>query len=246
MGLENVLSKNPSINDVSQMAARQSDGVDHLYFNSDHSDSPVSGENGRYHEVDGKDRITIKGSEGEETVTAQEFVSDDRFSSFGDPQERLSLINKASKYEIPNGKELESADDLKAYVNSLKPFPAKTKPSLPPIAKGEKEFQELESKIGRVKANFQEAAKASELKAALTAKKDELGKVLEREASLSKRTVSLDDLQNMAKSFQTAPEACLKMNGEKFAQDIVKMTREQEQKTAIKTVYDWVSALIKY
>jgi len=211
MSLENVLSKNPSINDASHLAARKQDGVDKLYFDSDHSDSPVSGENGRYHEVDGKDRITVKGIEGEETVTAEKFVSDDKFSSFGSPQERLNLLSKASKYEIPRGQELKTAEDLKDYVNSLKPKTQKTPKEGP-------SWQEIAQKVTDLK-------KDNEVNLESAVKKE----------SIASSEAKLDNLQSLsqdkvaAKSSKKDLEEDFKMN-KKFAEDNLKKACEMMMK----------------
>lgn len=124
MDFESILSKNPFIDGKIDGYLRQKDGVDRLYFNSDHVEGAKAG---RYHEVDADDEILVKNEDGSsETASAHDFVTGDQFQGFGSPQQRLALLQKAAKYEVrgdfrTQDAQLPVAEDFQGMVDRLDP-----------------------------------------------------------------------------------------------------------------------------
>lgn len=125
-GFEKVLEINPFVNGIVDGYLREKDGVQDIYFTSKDVEGVEA--NRSYDKVDARDKIFVRAEiDGclEET-SSRDFVSSDAFSRFGSPQQRLALLQKASKYEVDfsrrNAASLQPVDrDLQNFVNGLDP-----------------------------------------------------------------------------------------------------------------------------
>lgn len=135
-GLEKILETNPFIDGMVDGYLREKDGVRDIYFTSKDVDGNEA--NRSYDKVDVRDKIYVRNEIDGclEGTSSREFVSSEGFNRFGTPQQRLALLQKASKYEVDgerrNAASLQAVDrDFQNFVNGLDPQaqPVAVKPS---------------------------------------------------------------------------------------------------------------------